>query len=214
MPEGITYYDMTRRIRSALPKTDSYRLQLFPEAWMKDRSNIKTFEGKELVHEYIRNRRRQTFVLGPEGIDHYGKELGIRIRADLWLRCHFALHGHAVCMSRLEWDMFSSDIIRYVSLFNYVPVWVSELKNRTKVVQVAIMGSTSVIVIADHCKISRYWVVPVDEKGEWWNKDRGPCPIKCPDEFQDQLEKASLTTSKVLGSRRCSPSCVFLMLSG
>ena len=125
MPEGITYYDMTRRIRAALPKTDRYRLQLFPEAWIKDRPKIKinTFEGKELVSEYTRNRRRQTFVLGPEGIDHYGKELGIRITANLWLRCHFALHGHALCMSRSEWDLFSSDRSRYVSLISYLPVW-------------------------------------------------------------------------------------------
>ena len=123
MPEGITYYDMMRRIRAALPQTDSYRLQLFPETWMKKRANIKTFEGEELLYEYTHNRRRQTFVLGPEGIDHYGKELGIRIRANLWLRCHFALHGHALCMSRLEWDLFSSNIAQYVALTPYLPVW-------------------------------------------------------------------------------------------
>ena len=70
------------------------------------------------------------------------------------------------------------------------------------VVQVAIIGSASVIVISDHCKLSRYWAIYVNEKGEWWNKDRGPCPLKCPDEFQDQLEKAGLSTSKVLSSSR------------
>lgn len=195
MPEAFTYYDMQRRIASAIPDQCNFNLRIYEsssrykgidedvakltrkhklKARQADPSKFKdnvsaTFPGLENLPEEI---KKGTIKLTGSDVRSRGKAIGIPIGGDWWISIQLLMHGHIVIISAKELDTLDSSITVQMALVNQDHAKPS-------------------IIIVDRIRLTILKFVHTPNSS-WWSKKQGPCPITEPKAFAAKFDKLSL----------------------
>ncbi|KAH8151179.1 uncharacterized protein LAJ45_04881 [Morchella importuna] len=105
MPEAFTYFDMQRMIAAQVP-SGVYYLEVH---WRWHRKDNKTIRDQQLLPPLASTRTDGTsvykaFDFKGSDVKFWGKALGTPIGNNRWFRVQFALHGHALPITRAEYE--------------------------------------------------------------------------------------------------------------
>lgn len=197
MPEAFTYFDMRRRIASAIPDEQTFRLEVYAENGRtmtadKDLSSLTgiakskakarqpelfnpnveaTFPGLGALPAHIRNH---PFKLAGSAVRSHGKSLGIPLGDRVWIRIQLYLHGHVVHMTSTELDKIKEG-------------WKASPK-QPPFIQLALVNTDRTkptIAVVDRNLLVKitFLCASADEPEMWRDTRLGPCPVTEPDAF-------------------------------
>ncbi|KAK6529572.1 hypothetical protein TWF281_006778 [Arthrobotrys megalospora] len=181
MPEGITVYDMTRMM-SARFKDTNVVIEIH-DRWFrnKDPSSTEATMSRDTWTTLMSLKETQ-IEFSAENIMFHGKQMGIPLVNDIWVRVKFSQHGHCIVLRRSEYDELKSD-------------W-DKSEKKAKPSPFAIVGGSQVMMFTDHTKWMQLWAGTIRKvtlfgsvgyKFYWADNRNGPCPIQEAKRFRDNI---------------------------
>lgn len=185
MPEAFTYFDMQRMIAAQVP-SGVYYLEVH---WRWHRKDNKTIRDQQLLPPLASTRTDGTsvykaFDFKGSDVKFWGKALGTPIGNNRWFRVQFALHGHALPITRAEYE----DMVKN---WEALPTATTATLPGITTIAAAIVGEDMCVIFVDRNRLMTLTVTStVTADGIWYDTSLAPCPIQCPMQFQENLTKS------------------------